>query len=446
MEKVRQPETTREVARPRHRLGVRAGTALCVGAILGPGVLTLPSSAAAAAGPASLVAWVGLVILSLPVALSFAALGGRYPDGGGVATYVHRAFGAAASAPVGWWFYWGVPIGVSSGALIGGEYVALAAGWGPGAAPMVALLVLAAAALANLAGLQMSGRVQLLMVGLLAVLLLVTITVAAGHVQADNFRPFLPQGWTSIGSAASVLFFAFAGWEAISHLSAEFAAPRRDLPKVTLLSWGIVSSLYIGLAVVTIGVLGGGAGRTTTPLTLVLEAGIGSPARMVAAAVGLFLTFGAVNAYLAGGARLGAALGRDGALPRTLVSDTSEAGTVPRRSLVVITVTGMAITLAAAVNVITLDTLLRATSACLTAVTMAGVVAAVVLLPRGSALRTSAIVGSVVIAVVLGFCGLYLLLPAGLAGGAVAYRALRGRGAAGPDRTPVKNSSERSSP
>jgi len=39
-------------------------------------------SAAEVAGPASLVAWIALIILSAPLALTFAALGARHPDGG----------------------------------------------------------------------------------------------------------------------------------------------------------------------------------------------------------------------------------------------------------------------------------------------------------------------------------------------------------------------------
>ena len=55
----------------------------------------------------------------------------------------------------------------------------------------------------------------------------------------------------------------------------------------------------------------------------------------LAAAAALLLTFGTMNAYYAGAAKLGAALGRDGALPAWLAAGAS-AGEVPRRSLAVI--------------------------------------------------------------------------------------------------------------
>ena len=65
-------------------LSTRSATALYVGAVLGPGVLILPALAAEAAGPASVIAWVGLLALSAPLAITFAALGVRQPEAGGV--------------------------------------------------------------------------------------------------------------------------------------------------------------------------------------------------------------------------------------------------------------------------------------------------------------------------------------------------------------------------
>jgi amino acid efflux transporter len=92
-------------------IGVGQGTAIYVAAILGAGILALPSLAAKVAGPASILSWVGLVLLSIPIAATFAALGARYPDGGGVATFVSKAFGRRASAVVGYWFYFALPAG-----------------------------------------------------------------------------------------------------------------------------------------------------------------------------------------------------------------------------------------------------------------------------------------------------------------------------------------------
>src|ERR1700749_1862442 len=102
-------------------LSTRSASALYVGAVLGPGVLFLPALAARAAGPASILAWGALLALSAPLAVTFAALGVRFPEAGGTAAYARAAFGRRAGAVTGW----GVPCGVGGGApaggLLGGE-------------------------------------------------------------------------------------------------------------------------------------------------------------------------------------------------------------------------------------------------------------------------------------------------------------------------------------
>jgi amino acid efflux transporter len=60
-------------------LSVVQGTALTVAAVLGTGVISLPALAIDAAGPASLLAWAALLVISVPLAATFAALGARHP-------------------------------------------------------------------------------------------------------------------------------------------------------------------------------------------------------------------------------------------------------------------------------------------------------------------------------------------------------------------------------
>ncbi|HYT26874.1 MAG TPA: amino acid permease, partial [Actinomycetota bacterium] len=156
-------------------MGLLQGVALYTGAVLGTGVLALPSIAARQAGPASLLAWAGLVLLSVPVASTFAALAGLYPDGGGVATFAARAFGPRWAAVTGWWFYCSVPVGVPVLGLFGGAYVAAATGGGRATALAVGATLVAVAVAANWAGLRLSGRLQLALAGCLAALLVVAI-------------------------------------------------------------------------------------------------------------------------------------------------------------------------------------------------------------------------------------------------------------------------------
>src|SRR5204862_1873807 len=82
----------------RMSMTVPQGAAVSIGAVLGTGVIALPALAAQTAGPASPVAWLALILLSAPLAWTFASLGARYPDAGGLSTYVRNAFGGRAAA------------------------------------------------------------------------------------------------------------------------------------------------------------------------------------------------------------------------------------------------------------------------------------------------------------------------------------------------------------
>ena len=101
-----------ESVEERGSLGVVHGAALYVGALIGPGVLLVPALAVQAAGAASIVAYAALLVLSAPLAITFAALGVRHPVAGGVTAYVREGFGDTAAAVTGGWFLAAVCLGV----------------------------------------------------------------------------------------------------------------------------------------------------------------------------------------------------------------------------------------------------------------------------------------------------------------------------------------------
>src|SRR6266540_1387402 len=240
----------------RSGIGLLQGVALYTGAVLGAGVLTFPALAARQAGPASLLAWAGLVLLSVPLASTFAALAGRYPDAGGVATFAARAFGPPWAAVTGWWFYCTVPVGVPVLGLFGGAYVAAATGGGRTTSLAVGVALVAVAVAANWVGLRLSGRLQLVLAALLAALLTAAIAASAPDARTANLYPFAPHGWFAVGGAAALLVWSFAGWETVTHLAAEFADPARDLRRATAASLTLIGALYLGLAAVSVLVLG----------------------------------------------------------------------------------------------------------------------------------------------------------------------------------------------
>jgi amino acid efflux transporter len=421
------PGTTsaRTTAGNHARLSVPQGTALSIGAVLGTGVITLPAIAAGIAGPASLVAWAALVVLSIPLASTFAAMGARFPDSGGVSTYVRRAFGPRASAAVGWCFFFAVPVGAPPASLMAGHYVSDALGAGRPVAVAVAAALIVGVALMNAAGLRLSGRVQLALTAVLATLMVVTVVAALPHASWHNLTPFAPHGWGAVGSAAALLVWGFAGWEAVASLAGDYRRPSRDVPRATAIALVVVGTLYLALAATSLMVLGPATGSSEAPLSDLLAAGVGGEVRAVTAVVAVLLTVGAMNAYYAGGSRLGAALARDGALPAALATGSGPDG-VPRRSLALIAVQSVLWLVASEVLHLGLTPLMLLATGCFTLVYVLGTAAAVRLLDRGSGAWWTAVVALTSVLGLLVMNGWHVVWALGVAGAAVAYRGWAG--------------------
>ena len=99
------------MAHLKQHIGLWQGTGLLVSTLLGSGVFIVPAMTASLAGSWSLLAWVLMGILILPIVFTFASLGKRYPDAGGTAFFVEQAFGERAADAISWLFLSVIMIG-----------------------------------------------------------------------------------------------------------------------------------------------------------------------------------------------------------------------------------------------------------------------------------------------------------------------------------------------
>src|SRR3954452_780669 len=396
-------------------MGVLRGAALYVGALIGPGVLLVPALAAQAAGPASILAWGALLVLSAPLAITFAALGVRHPVAGGVAAYVRAGLGDAAASITGAWFTTAILIGGPAVSLIGGYYVADLTDSGTSVAVLVGLLMFGAVLAANAFGLRVSSGFQLGLSAVLVVVIATAVGIAVPSRGGDNWTPFAPHGWWAVGDAASILIWLFIGWEAMAQLAGEFRRPERDLPRAMALAFGVVTALYVGLAVATNAVTGGGG--SNVPLADLVAVGFGRTGRDATAVLAVALTMGTMNVYMGAAAKLAAALAQEGALPRWLAGDATRS--IPRRPLLVLALVGTVVLLALGAGFSSAADLVRATSACFVAVYLLSLTSAVRIL--AGRIRVAAMVSLAFVAVVAIFSEAFLLVP--LAAAAVALGA-----------------------
>ncbi|WP_245560919.1 APC family permease [Agromyces subbeticus] len=411
---------------PAHRgsLGLVQGTALYIASVLGTGILVLPGLAAAAAGPASIVAVAAVLVLSIPLAGTFAALSARYPDAGGVASFVRRALGGTAARMTGYWFYFGVCVGAPVLAVLGGEYVVAVLGIDRSAVPIIGFAVFVPPFVINWFGVRVAGWVQFVLTGLLIAVVVGVVAATFPAVEVSNFEPFLPNGWSGVCVAISLFVWAFAGWEVGTHIAGEFKNPRRTIPLATAIAVAVVGVAYLALQFVTVAVLGDRAGDSQVPLLDLVETTAPGIGPVLVAIIAAIVTVGVMNAYLPAFGKLGAALGRDGDLPKFFAKGAAD-GEVPRRALAL---TGVLIVVyfgLMLLNNLDLTGFILIHTSNMVAIYAAGMLAATLLLKRWSFGWWLAVVATIMTAGLLVLAWTNLVVPLVLAVAAVIVTIVR---------------------
>lgn len=418
---IAQEADTRELART---ITLPQAVALYSGAVVGAGVLIMPGVAAEKAGPASLVAWAFDGLLGIPIALTFAALAARFPDAGGVSVYAMRAFGAAVGAVVGWFYFTAAAVAQALVVLTGAHYAADEIGSSREAMFAVAGAMLVVAVSVNVLGARPSARLQLALAAAVATVLLAAAVAAAPELRLAALQPFAPHGWRAVGETALLLFFAFFGWEAITHLSAEFRDPGRDVPRATLISVGLVTTIYLGVSVAVVGTgTYGDPELNRVAVAHVLGRSLGVSAEAVAAAAAVVITLGTANAFVAATSRLGYALARDRAMPSALARVGPRG--VPTLSVLFVGAIAGGGLVIGYWRQWGAEAFLVVPNSLVIVVYIVGSAAGFRLLAGRARLLAAA--STVLCSALLPFAGVSLALPAGIAIAAIAYRSLAGR-------------------
>lgn len=389
---------------PAPALSTTRAAALYIGALLGPSLLLLPGLAASLAGPASILAWLGLLAVSALLARVFTALGTQLPGRAGVASYATAGLGDRAGRAVGWCFLVGVVLGAPVVCLIGGSYVAELFGGGRVRSVVAATVLLAVVVVLTMGGARASSAVQLGLVVVLVVLVGVAVAGALPSSRSANWTPFAPHGWGALGRAGSVLMLSFVGWEAIAPLTARLGNPVRQLPRVITIAFVVTSGCYLALAGTTIAVLGPRAG-SAVPLADLLRVVVGSLGPVVAAAAAVALTLAATNAYLSGAVSLAAEL-RPAAGART--------GSAARRLQLAVAATGVVLLGAVATGAVSTTTLVALPTTLFLTVYLGCTAAAARILPGRT--RVVAVLACLAVAGVLAFSGPSLLVAVAVVG------------------------------
>jgi APA family basic amino acid/polyamine antiporter len=337
-----------------------------VGAIIGTGIFVLTGIAAATqAGPAVVVSFLIAGTAAAFAAFSYAELAGMLGGTGSAYGYARTAFGDAAAWLIGWVLVLEYAVCVAavstgwSGYFVNGLSAVgftLSDSWTKPPAlggivnlPAMAIILILMALLVR--GVKESVRLNAGMVFIKLLTIVVFLVVGIGFVNPDNWSPFMPFGWyeqdstghnVGVLAAASLVFFAFVGFDAVSTAAEEAKDPQRDLPRGILWSLAFCGIIYVLVSGTLTGMVSYQDLNVPSPVAHALQlVGMNWASALVATGAIAGLTTVMLVMYY-GLSRILMAMSRDGLLPSVLGVVSTKTHT-PVKNIVIAGV-GMALT------------------------------------------------------------------------------------------------------
>lgn len=329
-----------------------------VGVIIGTGIFVLTGKVAKEnAGPATALAFVAAGIVCALAALCYAEFASTVPVAGSAYTFAYASIGELPAWIIGWDLVLEFALGTAVVAVGWSGYVRSlmdnvdwhlpAALEGPdvpgGTFDILAFLLVLVLTVVLVLGMKLSARITALVVAIKVTVVMIVIIAGLFFIVGDNYDPFIPPAVTPEGggsawdaplvqtifgyeptnfgvmgifTAASVVFFAFIGFDVVATAAEETKVPQRDMPRGILGSLFICTVLYVAVALVVTGMQHYSELSVSAPLADAFKA-VGHPfyAGVISfgAAVGLTTV---CLILLLGQTRVFFAMSRDGLLPR----------------------------------------------------------------------------------------------------------------------------------
>jgi len=369
-----------EADEPGHRLKKTLGpwslTALGIGAIIGSGIFVLTGTAAAGehfeapsilhaqvldlvvnflrtgttagalmhgrppAGPSIAISFILVAIACSFAGLCYAELASMIPIAGSAYTYSYATLGEIFAWIIGWDLILeyvvsnvAVAVGFSgySKAQLASFGIHLSDKW---SSPVWAggvwtgayfnlpgFLIVFILTLLLVRGVRESAEANNVMVAIKIGAILTFLVVGGMLVNKANWVPFAPSGFGGIVTGGAIVFFTYIGFDSVSTAAEECRKPQRDLPFGIIASLVICTVLYVGVAVVLLGMM-----RYTTfvsgaaaeaPVAYALKTLGAHPAFQAVIVLGALMgMISSILVFQYGQARIWYAMSRDGLLPK----------------------------------------------------------------------------------------------------------------------------------
>jgi len=275
-----------------------------IGAIIGTGIFVLTGVAAATtSGPAVVISFILAGLACAFAALAYAELASSVGGAGSAYGYSYAAFGefiawiigwdlileygvATAAVANGWAGYFnnalhaiglGLPDYLTKGPFAVNATTGLHEG---GIVNLPAFGIIFILMIMLIVGVKESAKLNTAMVFVKLLAIVIFLSVGIFHINPENWSPFVPFGWLSYTDAgkpigilagASVVFFAYVGFDAVSTATAEANKPQRDIPIGILSSLFFCTVIYIVVSSVLTGMVSYKELNVSSPVAFGLE-------------------------------------------------------------------------------------------------------------------------------------------------------------------------------
>ncbi len=333
-----------------------------VGSTVGTGVFFVMHEAVPDAGPAVIISFVLAGIAAGLSALSYAEMASAVPVSGSTYSYAYATLGevvamgvaacllleygvSTAAVAVGWSGYLNQLLHNLFGFQVPNALSAAPWADDPGIINLPALFLIACCALLLIRGASESAKVNATMVVIKLAVLVMFVAIAFTGFNSDNFDDFAPKGIAGITAAAGTIFFTFIGLDAVSTAGDEVKDPQKTMPRAILGALGIVTAIYILVAVSALGTQPwqefGDAAQGEAGLAKILQDVVGAtwPGTILSAGAVISI-FSVTLVTMYGQTRILFAIGRDGLLPKTFAKVSPRTHTPVNNTVIVAIVVG----------------------------------------------------------------------------------------------------------
>jgi basic amino acid/polyamine antiporter, APA family len=368
--------------RPGHRLKKTLGpwslTALGIGAIIGSGIFVLTGTAAAGeysevpsifkaqvldvlanlvqhgnlagvlmhgrppAGPAIAISFLLVAVACSFAGLCYAELASMIPIAGSAYTYTYATMGELIAWIIGWdlileYAVSNVAVAISFGSYLKDQLATFHViipdkwatpvwsgnGWTGSYFNWPAFLIVFVLTVLLVWGIRESAEANNVMVAIKLGAILIFLAVGGMLAHSSNLHPFAPTGFTGIVSGGAIIFFTYIGFDSVSTAAEEARNPQRDIPFGIIASLIVCTVLYIGVALVLLGMMkyttfaGSNVDAANAPVAYALkQLGANTAFRDVIIIGALMGMISSLLVFQYGQTRIWFAMSRDGLLPK----------------------------------------------------------------------------------------------------------------------------------